>query len=257
MLHKPIALKFAEALLNPALAKPASLIGPHGKAAEKRFNIYRNNVAYSLVEALGKNYPAVKTQCGNARFTDAALLYLGEHRPRSKMIFELGKGSKLTTGFADWLAGFEPATAQTPWLADLANLERCWLDAFHAEDARPLDPSLFSGMTPDELGNVRFVKHAATAIICSTYSVHIMLEAGRKGLVAPERFTPQDVLITRPQFTVETRVLPEGSAIFFKQICSGNALGEAAEAAFANNPAFDFSGCLSTLFQSGATIARA
>jgi Putative DNA-binding domain len=251
MWHNPIASDFADAVLNPSLAKPASVIGPNGKAAEKRFNVYRNNVAYSLVEALGKNYPAVKAECGGERFTDAALLYLGDHPPRSKMMFELGGN------FAAWLDGFAPAKAQMPWLADLAKLERAWLDSYHAADADPLDPAIFSAISPDALGDLRFVKHPATAIICSEFSIHAMLEAGRNGLPTPNQIGQQNVLITRPQFAVEVTLLPKGSALFFEFICSGKALGEAAEAAFAQQPEFDFSANLGTLFQSGATIALA
>jgi hypothetical protein len=208
-------------------------------------------MAYSLVEALGKNYPAVKAHCGVTRFTDAALLYLGEHPPRSKMMFELGGN------FAAWLDGFAPAKAQMPWLADLAKLERAWLDAYHAADAEPLDPALFSAIAPDALGNVRFVKHPATAIICSEFSIHAMLEAGRNSMPAPEHSGPQNVLITRPQFAVEITLLPKGSALFFEHICSGGTLGEAAEAAFAQHSDFDLSVSLGLLFQSGATMALA
>jgi hypothetical protein len=251
MWHNPIASNFADAVLNPSLSKPASVIGPNGKAADKRFNVYRNNVAYSLVEALGKNYPAVKAQCGVTRFTDAALLYLGEHPPRSKMMFELGGN------FAAWLDGFAPAKAQMPWLADLAKLERAWLDAYHAADAEPLDPALFSAIAPDDLGNVRFVKHPAAAIIRSEFSIHAMLEAGRNGLQTPSQIGPQDVLVTRPQFAVEVTLLPKDSALFFEHICSGKALGKAAEAALAQQLDFDFSANLGLLFQSGATMALA
>ena len=249
MWHDPISADFAQALLNPSLAKPAGIIGPNGKASDKRFNVYRNNVAYSLVEALGKNYPVVKVQCGDAKFSDAAQLYFSEHPPRTKIMFQLG------VDFDGWLGGFAPAKAQMPWLADLARLERFWLDAYHAEDAAPLDPVLISAIAPDLLGDMRFVKHPAAALISSPFSIHSMFEAGRNGMAKPNPRHAQNVLVTRPHFNVETTLLDDGAAAFLSRLFAGQTLGQAAEAAFAQTANFDFSASLGTIFQSGAATA--
>ena len=49
---------FAAALLDPARAAPAAVAGPKGKAARKRYDVYRNNVTVSLVNALAAAFPA-------------------------------------------------------------------------------------------------------------------------------------------------------------------------------------------------------
>ena len=249
--HSSGAPEFAGALINPALEKPSAIMGPNGKASDKRFNVYRNNVAYSLVEALGKNYPAVKAQCGQAKFNDAAQLYLFEHPPRSKLMFELGHN------FADWLNHFEPAKAQMPWLADLAGVERCWLNAYHAADSDVLDPALLGLIAPDALGEIQFVRHPAAAIICSAYSIFTMLDEGRNSRAAGNPHEPQCVLVTRPQFDVEVRLLPIGSAKFMLQLFKGFTLAEAVNAATESDANFDLTSALSLLLQSGATIAAA
>ena len=43
---------FAAALLDPDAALPPGVIDPRGRPAPKRFAVYRNNVASSLVDAL-------------------------------------------------------------------------------------------------------------------------------------------------------------------------------------------------------------
>lgn len=255
MWHDPIASEFANALLNPSLAKPASVVGPHGKAAGKRFNVYRNNMAYSLVEALGKNYPFVKAECGEARFNDAAILYLREHPPRTKVMFELGKCSEPTTGFADWLDAFAPAKAQMPWLADLARTERAWLDAYHAEDASTLDPALLSTISPEMLGETRFIKHPAAFIICSPFSIFTLIERSRTGQPHNVPVEQQDVLITRPQLEVGIRKLSAGAGVFLAKLFEGANLAEAAQAATEHAADFDLAGALAVLLQSGATNA--
>ena len=248
MWHDQSGPSFAGALLDAAIAKPDGIIGPNGKASDKRFNVYRNNVTYSLVEALGKNYPAVKAQCGDEKFSDAARLYLNAHPPRTKIMFKLGDG------FADWLDGFAPAKAQMPWLADLARLERIWLEAYHAEDATTLTPDSITIIQPDQLGTVRFVKHPATQILQSNYAIHAMFEAGRNNLTANHQ-SAETVLVTRPQYAVETRLVSQATAMFFNQTFEGQTLSEAAEAAFGKDSAFDLSASLGILFQSGATTA--
>ena len=55
---------FASALLDPAGATPAVVTGPADKGALKRYNVYRNNVTVSLVNALAAVYPAVQRITG-------------------------------------------------------------------------------------------------------------------------------------------------------------------------------------------------
>ena len=58
------AATFAQALLNPTLTAPALVTGPNGKAAGKRYAVYRNNVTVSLIDALAAIYPAVQRITG-------------------------------------------------------------------------------------------------------------------------------------------------------------------------------------------------
>ena len=56
--------RFARALLDPGQDRPAGLTGPGGAPAGRRFDVYRNNVAVSLTEALGQGFPVVKRLVG-------------------------------------------------------------------------------------------------------------------------------------------------------------------------------------------------
>jgi len=50
---------FAAALLDPALPVPAGVTSARGKADEKRFAVYRNNVAVGLTRVLASRFPVV------------------------------------------------------------------------------------------------------------------------------------------------------------------------------------------------------
>ena len=61
------AAAFSSALIDPRCETPAVVTGPPGKAAVKRYNVYRNNVTASLIEALVAIYPAVQRITGWAQ----------------------------------------------------------------------------------------------------------------------------------------------------------------------------------------------
>ena len=55
---------FAVGLTDPEQATPIDVVGPHGKGAVKRYNVYRNNVTVSLIDALAAVYPAIQRITG-------------------------------------------------------------------------------------------------------------------------------------------------------------------------------------------------
>jgi Putative DNA-binding domain len=248
MSHDPAA-GFTQALRNPDAPPPAHIQSPGGAPAGRRFDVYRNNVAHGLIEALGSIFPAVKAQCGPERFADAARLYLAQHPPRSRMVFEHGRD------FADFLNGFAPARRTMPWLADLARLERAWLDAYHAADAAPLDAEELAAIPPADLAATRFAPHPAARLVRSRFAIHDLFEAGRAGHVLKNPDAAQDCLITRPHLSVEVRLLPAGGAAFLGAVLSGLPLGEALGAGLGEAADFDIPAALGALLQSGAVSA--
>lgn len=58
------AADFAPALTNPDAGTPDGVVGPNGKGAIKRYNVYRNNATVSLIDALAGIFPAVQRLTG-------------------------------------------------------------------------------------------------------------------------------------------------------------------------------------------------
>ena len=56
--HGDFLQHFTPGLLNPQVPTPANVAGHSGKAAHKRFNVYRNNVTVSLIDALAADAQA-------------------------------------------------------------------------------------------------------------------------------------------------------------------------------------------------------
>ena len=100
------------------------------------FAIYRNTSARGAVEALRAAYPTVDMLVGEEMFTRVALDYRRETPPSSPILSDYGRD------LPTWLAR-QPWTSELPYLADVARLDRLWLESFLAADAREGDRARF------------------------------------------------------------------------------------------------------------------
>ncbi|WP_394687986.1 DUF2063 domain-containing protein [Hoeflea sp.] len=240
---------FGAALLNPDLPLPPGVIGPRGKAAVRRFAVYRNNVTVSLINALADIFPAVARLVGEDFFRNMARTYMANEPPQSARLFEYGQG------LPAFLERFEPV-AKLPYLPDVARLERCWLDAYHAADAVPLAPEALAAVPPQDLGSLRFTPHPATRIVDSQFASVSIFSASRSNspLDQIKPLTPEAGLVTRPTDEVQIRLLPPGAAAFFEALIAGRTLGEAADQTTQQHPGFDLPSALTAMLESGAFI---
>jgi Putative DNA-binding domain len=241
------AAAFAHALLDPDLAAPGVVAGPKSKAAAKRYNVYRNNVTVSLINALAAAFPATLRITGDDFFRAMARSYVRAAPPTSPLLFDYGQG------FPDFIEQYEFAQS-VPWLADVARIERAWLDAYHAADIQPLEPHDLAAVPLDRLTNAVLQTHPSTRVIRSRFSAVTVFTASRSDGPARqlEVVEPEDALLTRPALEVEVRQLPPGGAIFLSSLMTGESLGVAASAAFAESPSFDLSANIRGLLEAGA-----
>ncbi|SOE16370.1 putative DNA-binding protein [Hoeflea halophila] len=238
---------FGAALLNPDLPLPEGIVGPHGKKAQKRFAVYRNNVTVSLVNALADIFPAVQRLVCEGFFRDMARFYVAKEPPVSAVIFEYGGG------FATFLEDFEPLS-RYPYLADVARMEKAWLAAFHAADAPPLPPDTLAAIPAEQLADTRFTPHPATRIIRSRFAAVSIFSASReqRPLDGIRPAIAEDGLITRPFDAVEVRQLPPGAASFLSALIAGKTFGEAAGLTMTGYPDFDLPAAISAMLEAGA-----
>jgi hypothetical protein len=243
------AAAFAPALLDPDRAAPAAVAGPHGKGATKRYSVYRNNVTVSLINALAATFPATMRITGVDFFRAMARFHVRATPPISPLLFEYGRH------FPDFIEQYEHARS-IPWLADVARIERAWLDAYHASDAEPLSPRALTSLPPESLADTVFAPHPASRIARSAYPAVTIFAANRSD--APRQIEandPEDALVTRPGLEVIVRRLPPGGAIFLLRLIAGEPLGAAAAAALADSPEFDLPANLTGMIEAGVFTA--
>ncbi|QCP52149.1 DUF2063 domain-containing protein [Trinickia violacea] len=244
------ATAFAPGLTNPELATPEGIAAAHGKGVVKRYNVYRNNVTVSLIDALTAIYPAVQRITGVEFFRAMARFHVRATPPASPLLFEYGRD------FPSFIETYEYAR-DMPWLADTARIERAWLDAYHAADAAPLAAEAFASIDPGSLAQVRFVPHPAARIVRSRYPAVAIFAMNRApGPVTPLRSSDaEDALVTRPGDDVIVSRLPAGGAAFLVALIEGMPLGAAAQTAFEESDTFDLAANLAAMISAGVFAA--
>ncbi|MDJ0824722.1 MAG: DNA-binding domain-containing protein [Rhodobacter sp.] len=238
--------EFTQALLDPATPAPAGLTNPDGVQATKRFNVYRNNVAVSLTDALETAFPVIAKLIGAENFKAIAGVYLRQHPPSSPLMMFYG------AELPDFLAGFEPLQ-HLPYLPDVAQLELALRHAYHAADAAPLPPETFQALPPDRLMAARIRFAPTVHLIRSRYPVHgIWAYKMEDGAPKPEP-RGENVLVTRPDFDPQLATLAPGGGTFVAALMDGARFGAALDAATEQVPEFDLTATLGVLF-AGAAI---
>ncbi|MEM9626076.1 MAG: DNA-binding domain-containing protein [Pseudomonadota bacterium] len=244
---------FIDALRRPDMPVPDAIGRKGGEPAKRRFDVYRNNVASGMIEALRATYPAIDKLVGSEFFAASARVYLDQHPPRSPLLFRHGET------FGSFLDSFPPA-ASTPYLGDVARLEWARLQAYHARDSEPLAIEALGSFLQNEdgeaqdVGKLRFTLHPSLFLIASRWPI-VSLYAASTGQGTSDNVDMkrhEKALIIRPSLTVETRSLPESTFAFMSALYSGSTLEQAASAATDVTEDFDLSEHLQGLFAIGA-----
>lgn len=124
--------------------------------AIKRYDMHRNNVTVSLIDASAAIYPAVQRVTGKEFFRAMARFHVRATPPASPLLFDYGRA------FPAFIEGYEYAR-EMPWLVDTARIERAWLDVYHAEDCPTLTAEALSLIHPSSLAGAHFVPHPPRA----------------------------------------------------------------------------------------------
>lgn len=235
---------FHAALLDSTQPVPNGLSDGQGRPAGRRFSVYRNNVAVGLTDALETSFPVIAKLIGQENFRKVAGIFLRQHPPQNPMMMTYG------ADFPAFLSSFQPL-AHIGYLPDVARLEQALRIAYHAADARPIDPAILQSLPPDALAQTRFTLAPATQIIPSRWPIHAIWAFNMDDGPKPQP-GPQTVLITRPDYDPQMTPVTHGTAGFITALQSGAPLADATDTATSTEPAFDLTPALSLLLETQA-----
>ncbi|MCE8517921.1 putative DNA-binding domain-containing protein [Ruegeria pomeroyi] len=236
--------QFHTALLDPASAVPQGLCDAGAQPAGRRFNVYRNNVAVSLTEAMHQAFPVIAKLLGTQNMDGLAGIYLRQHPPTSPLMMFYGET------FPEFLAGMRQLS-HLGYLSDVARLELALRHAYHAADSTAIDPQALA-IDPEALMAARLGFASAMRLLRSPWPIHAIWRFNTEdGAPKPEP-EAQDVLITRPEYDPVPQLLPPGGADWIIALQGGATIGAAYEAAAEQTPDFDLGATLALLLQGGA-----
>jgi hypothetical protein len=237
---------FASALLAPA---PTA----HAWDTQPAFAVYRNTVMKSCIDALAANFPAVLRLTGAEWFRAAAADHVRATPPGDARLVVYG------ADFASFLRHFPPAR-ELPYLADVAALDRLWVESHVAADAPALTLDDFASRSPEALAPLRLVPHpAARWAWCDAHPAYTLWSCNRVGDGAlPETIDwhGEGTLVTRCGHAVQWCALTPGGCAFLDGCAGGATLAEAADAALAREPSLDLAQLIAQLSNAGALSLR-
>ena len=236
---------FAAALLDPDIDIPTGA-GRDGEEKPKRFAVYRNNVVVSLIESVKAGFPAVHCLLGDENFTLVARNYIAQSPPSSPMMQNYGET------FPHFLSAFPPL-AESRFLADVAQLERNWLESYHAIDAEVLKPEDLAGLEPEQTLELRFAVHPAAKLLRSPYPVYDLFAAREEfpDMDAIDFDAGQSVLTTRGYLQVAVTHLDVATATFIESLMNKQSLAEAIGAAMEIDENFAPGTAIATMLETG------
>lgn len=236
---------FVAALIDPAQPVPPGIMNPDGSGAQRRFDVYRNNVAVGLSDALEVAFPALRGLLGDAFFRAMAGVYLRQHPPTSPLMMHYG------AQMPSFLRRFAPARA-LPYLPDIARLELARRAAYHAADSTPVAAGRLAAIAPDALMTTRLHLAPAVRIVASDHALHAIWRRATDPAAPQPGPDPQTVIVTRPGFDPVATPLSPATGRAAQALADGRTLGEALAA---GGDGLDLGALLSLLLTQRAIIA--
>jgi hypothetical protein len=136
--------------------------GLRNAVSEKRFEIYRASLLANLGNALADVYPVIKKLVGATFFDAMAQRYISGQPSEHGDISVYGKN------FAVFLQNFAPAR-ELGYLPDMARLEWCVHQAFHAADGAALKIDALATLSSEALASSGFILHPSLQLLQSDY----------------------------------------------------------------------------------------
>lgn len=191
--------------------------------ADQRLGIYSSMYFARILEALQQDFPKMREVLGDDEFEKVCRLYLRKHPSRHPSLRHVG----------DRLPGFlakSPLGRRSPWLVDLARLERALVDAFDAPDATPISAAALQAIPADRWGALRFELHPSLRLLRFRWSVDCVwgqLTAGQEP-ERPERRIGR-VRVWRKGFAVQQAPMEAVEDRALRRLAAGGDFAETCE----------------------------
>ena len=247
---------WTQALLDPQAPLPAGWRAWNGSDPRVRFDVHRNNVVSTLIDALAETFAVTQQLVGEAFFRTLARQFVCSRPPSSPLLWSYG------ADLPDFISSYEPA-AGLPYLADVARLEHARVLAYHAADAAALthDELARQLADPEALPQARLGLHPSLQVLRSAYAVvsiwsaHQAIAAAVDAPALPELLIdePEAAWVMRAGDAVQVLPVEPEVALWIAALQRGRTLAQAMDDVAA--PSLDLGAAFTTLISRGAICA--
>jgi hypothetical protein len=195
---------------------------PPGVDVGARLAVYTGGYAARIRESVLEAYPAISKILGVGSMASL----LERYRPRVPNGWcNLNFVGRALPDFLD----SDPIADELPFLPDLARLEWCVFECFHARLEEPIDLAFAADWDLDDWASARIGFQPGVALVSSAWPIHA-LRAAREGerseIDVALLGRPQSVWIFRQGFEVVTEPLDDVEAQAAGDLLEGRLLGE-------------------------------
>jgi uncharacterized protein len=229
---------FAAALANATQARTeAGLFQGKPEDAFERLALYRGNMLAAAKKALGAAYPITVKIVGAEFFDGLAREYVRRYASTSGDLNAYGEA------FFHFVAEFAH-TQDLPYLSDVTRMEWLAHRAYYAKDAQSFDLHRFASISENARGELQPVLAPACALLESRWPLARIWQVHQDDYAGEFSVNldagSDQILIYRPRFRVQVAAVSAGAYRFLQRAKSGASIATALEAAFAEEPDFDF-----------------
>ena len=233
---RELQLKFAASLIDPAGGYVDAQVEAKATPAPERIGFYRNNVVSNYRATLRAVYPVVERLVGATFFDRAADRYMRVHPSPSGDLNRFGEH------FADFVETWPPVH-HLPYLADVARLEWCIEESFHAADSASVQPAALATVPPDRQAFLTFDLHPSCRLLVSEFPVLRIWQANQPdasiGAAVDLAEGGEFLLVRRTGHDVAIESVDHGSFCMLSLFAAGRRFEEAWRYADSVQPGFD------------------
>lgn len=217
---------FKAALFHQSNAFYENIKGHSEDEKAARFNVYRNNIFVSLIDALADIFPVTQAIVGEDFFRAMARVYVQEHPPKSAIISDYGDD------FAAFIRDFEPAQGLA-FLSDLAALEFTLLALTNTQEHTSLKGEQISAAfhNTDDPTRLLLSLASSTHIVASPYAIGSIYLAHKTpdsmSLANIQVEKSEYLLVSKSNLYADCHIVSQAEAIFIRHLLQGKTLGEA------------------------------
>ena len=250
---------WSHALLQVDASVPLGWCATNGSDPQVRFDVYRNNVWASWVQALADSYPVLHLAMGDALFREMAVMCLRDQPPADSVLAHYGEG---VADFLQRLSKGSPANAalSVAWWPDLARLEYARVQSFHAAELPALSMQTVQDLLaqPQGLDEVVFIFQPCVQLLHSDWPISRlwqMCQEEHEARPVSSQPAAESVLVCRHEWDVMMVPMTTASGYFIDQLRQGSALGVAAQVSLSQDASFDLPASLALLLRHGCLSA--